>query len=133
MGNFQYKNGATWTDIPDAAKPDDAGSIMVVYPEPTARDGNGQPCGAVGQPRIVIKFSKMLDTGMAFWRGLFANATDLSASVSVTAFDPRSGTWKKYLGTLLRPTAGTVQAGASGGRTWYREGEIMVDAIAETT
>lgn len=134
MGNFQYKNGSTWTDIPDAAKPDnEGGTITVVYPEPQARDGNGKPCGAVGQPYISVKFSRMLGTGMAFWQGLFASATALSAAVSVTAFDPRSGTWKKYAGTLLRPVSGMIQAKTAGGNTWFREGEIVIDAITETT
>lgn len=134
MGSFQYKNGSTWTDIPDAAKPDNEnGSIVVAHPEPQARDGNGKPCGAIGQPHISIRFSRMLGSGMAFWQGLFANATALSAAVSVTAFDPRSGTWKKYAGTLLRPIAGTVQAKSAGGQTWFREGEIIIDAIAETS
>jgi hypothetical protein len=134
MGSFQYKNGSTWTDIPDAAKPDnEGGSIVVVYPEPQARDGNGNPCGAIGQPHISIRFSRMLGSGMAFWQGLFPNATALSVAVSVTAFDPRTGAWVKYAGTLLRPTSGTVQARTSGGQTWFREGEIVIDAITVTT
>lgn len=134
MGDFQYKNGSTWTDIPDAAKPDDeAGEIVVVYPEPQARDGNGKPCGAVGQPYISVKYGRMLGTGMSFWQGLFPNATTLSVAVSVTAFDPRTGTWRKFAGTLNRPKASVTQPGASGGNTWFREGEIIIDAITETT
>lgn len=134
MGSFQYKSGATWYDVPDAAKPDtDGGSVMVVYPEATARDGQGNPCGAVGQAKIVIKFSRMTGTGMDFWRAFFASAIALTAAVTgVTAFDPRSGTWQKYSGTLLRPTFETVQAGSTALRTWYKNGEITIDSIAGT-
>ena len=136
MSSFQYKNGGgNWVDVPVAAHPDaEGGSISVVYPEPKARDGLGAPCGAVGQPEIVVRFSRMTGTGWNFWQGFFASAALLDVTLTgLTAFDPRSGTWKKYTGTLLRPTAETIQAGASAARTWYREGVLRVIEIAETT
>ncbi len=136
MGSFQYKNDSNqWVDVPDTAKPDaEQGAIVVLYPETTARDGMGLPCGAVGLPRISIKFTKMLGTGMDFWRNFFATASALSVTLTgVTAFDPRSGTWKKYTGTLLRPSFSSVQAASSSGRSWYRDGEIVVDSVTETT
>ena len=134
MGNFQYKSSGSWVDVPDAAKPDDEGSIVVMYPEPQARDGTGLPCGVVGQPYISIRYVKMLGSGIDFWRAFFANGVAPYFSITgITAFDPRTGTWRKFMGTLLRPTFASVQPGASLVLTWYREGEIIVDNIAETT
>lgn len=127
MGDFQYKDGETWKDIPDAAKPDrEGGSITVEYPLARGRDGNGYLCGAVGNQRIVIRFTRMLGTGMAFWNAFFANPTSLSVVIFVTAFDPRSAAWLKYYGILHRPEVAVIQAGNP---TWYRDGEISIDIL----
>lgn len=135
MASFQYKNSGVWTDVPDYAHPDDeGGSIAVEWPAPTARDGNGLPCGALGLPRIVIKFDRMLGTGMAWWNAFFSTATDLSVTITgLSAYEPRAASWKKYTGTLIRPVYGQVQPAATAGRTWYLNGEIVVDAITETS
>ena len=132
MAAFQYKSG-TWQDIPDVAHPDDQGSISVEYPEAADRDGMGNPCGAVGLPRIVVRSSIMTGTGWNWWQAFFANATALSAAISVTAFDPRTGTWPKWAGTLIRPTAGNVQPGATAARTLYQDVEIVIEQVASTT
>jgi len=135
MGNFQYKTGGTWVDVPDTAHPDDdQGSIVVEYPAATARDGTGLPCAAIGSPRIVIRFGRMIGTGMAFWLAFFSAVTDLSATMTgLTAYDPRTATWVKYTGTLLRPTFSQVQPTATAARTWYMDGEIVIDQVTVTT
>ena len=135
MSDFQYKTGGAWTDVPAAAHPDDEqGSIMVEYPTPTAYDGNGLPCGAIGLPRIVIRFERMIGTGMAFWYAFFSTVTMQSVTITgLTAYDPYTATWKKYTGTLERPRVGAVQPGGTAARTWHRQGEIVVNAITETT
>ena len=131
MGSFQYYDGDSWENVPDAAKPDDErGSIALEYPAGPGRDGAGLPCAAIGQPRIVIKFGSMTGTGMAFWTGLFATATTLYvSSFQCTAFDPRLSEWVACTGTLLRPTYAAVQPADTQSRTWYRDGEIVIENV----
>lgn len=133
MGVYQYLSGATWTDVPDHAHPDDdAGSVMVEYPPPTARDGTGLPCGAIGGPRIVIRASQMIGTGVAWYQAFFTLATDLYASITgLTAYNPRTATWKKYSGTMLRATYGGIRPADTAGRTIYRDVEIFVENLTE--
>ncbi len=135
MGNFQYKNSSgNWVDVPDYAHPDDeGGEIVLMRPEPTARDATGLPCGAVGLPAIVIRSKIMRGDGWAWWQSFFADAETLSTTLNgLTAFDPRTGQWKKYYGTLLRPT-GKCKPGASLVRTVYEDVEIIVDGVTETS
>lgn len=132
MANFQYKN-STWQDIPDYAHPDDEGSIQVVYPEATDRDGLGAPCAAVGSPHIAIQAQLMTGTGWNWWHAFFASADALTAAVSITAYNPRTGTWTKYAGTLLRPLASTVQPGTGAASTVYRDVSIIVERISVTS
>lgn len=132
MANFQYKSG-TWQDIPDYAHPDDEGSVQVLYPEAAERDGLGVPCGAIGLPHIEIAARLMTGTGWNWWHAFFGGATALSVAISVTAYDPRTGAWVKYAGTLLRPSAGAVQPGTGAASTIYRDVTIIVDRITVTT
>lgn len=131
MANFQYKSG-TWQDVPSYAHPDGAGSIQVVYPEAADRDGQGNPCGAVGLPHIEIRSPQMRGDGWGWWQAWFGSATALTAAVSVTAYDPRTAAWVKYAGTLLRPTAGGVQPGSSAGNTLYQDVTITIERVAVT-
>lgn len=134
MGNFQYKSGGNWVDVPDYAHPDDEGGSMAVeHPQPDGFNGLGQPCGVVGLPRIVIHAKLLTGAGWAWYQAFFGNTTDLVATVTgLTAYDVRSGTWRKYTGTLLRPT-GTVRPGATLARTLYEDVEIIIDGVTETT
>lgn len=134
MGNFQYKSGSTWYDVPDYAHPDnEGGSIALVRPEPTAKDGLGAPCGAVGQANVVIRASRLRGDGWAWWQTFFANANELSTTLAgITAYDERSGTWKQCTdGRLLRPK-GTCRPGASLVRTLYSDIEIVIENVTVT-
>lgn len=134
MGDFQRKNGASWEDIPDYAHPDDeGGEISLEYPEPTARDGVGAPCGAVGLPHIVIRSKIMRGDGWMWWQNLFSDTTSLYVTIpGITAFDKRSGTWKKFTGKLFRPN-GLVRPASTLTRTIFQDVEIIVDSVTETT
>lgn len=131
MADFQYKN-VTWQDVPAYAHPDKAGSITVVYPEAADRDGLGNPCGAVGLPHIEIRSPQMRGDGWAWWNAWFADANALTASLSVTGYNPRTGAWVKYAGTLLRPT-GQAQPGGSATNTVYTDVTIIVDRVSVTS
>jgi len=131
MADFQYKSG-TWQDVPAYAHPDDEGSITVVYPEPTERDGLGAPCGAIGLPHIEILATQMRGDGWAWWQAFFADANALTAAISLTAYNPRTATWIKYAGTLLRPL-GNARPGGSATNTIYTDVTIIVEQITVTT
>lgn len=128
MGNYQYKSGSTWTDVPDIAHPlDDGGGVNVVWPAAEARDGSGAPCGAIGLPRIEITSPWLPAAGWAWYTTFFATTTDLTVTLTgLTAWDARSGAWVKYTGALHRPQ------GSYNGR-WYENVRIVVDQIATTT
>lgn len=133
MGNFQYKSGATWYDVPAAAHPDDeSGSITVTYAAASDLDGLGNPAGAIGLPELVIE-GRLNGTGMAFWTAFFATAAAETATLTgITGYDPRTAAWVKYTGTLWRPQA-KVQPGANAGSTWYDAVRIRVKNITVTT
>lgn len=133
MADFQYKTGGSWVDVPDYAHPDDTGAIQVTYPPATERDGVGTPCGAIGLPKIVIRGGMMRGDGWNWWQAFFSSATALSASMTgITAYNPHTGAWAKYTGTLLRPE-GTCRPGSSAGNTLYRDITIIIERIASTT
>lgn len=133
MGDFQYKSGATWYDVPATAHPDDeSGSITVEYPAAPDLDGLGNPAGAIGQPELVIA-GRMNGTGMAFWTAFFAAVTDETATLTgITGYDRRTAAWVKYTGTLWRPQA-QVKPGANAGSTWYEGVLIRVKNLVVTT
>lgn len=130
--SFRYKSGGMWFDVPDAAHPDDeGGEIALVRPEPTGRDGNGLPCGAVGRPAIIVRSRLMRGDGWNFWNAFFSNDGMLSTTAleGLTALDPRTGQWRGCTsGILLRPT-GKCRAGASAATTLYEEVEIIYDGV----
>lgn len=131
--NFQYKNVSTWTDIPEYAHPDDLGSVLVVWPKVDSTDGQGAPC-AVGLPNLEIKAKLMRGDGLNWWQAFFASTTAESATLTgITGFDPRTGTWTKYTGTLWRPVIGDVQPGAAAATTIYRDVLIQVRDLVTTT
>lgn len=134
MGNFQYKTGGNWVDVPDAAHPDaDGGSITVEYPAAPDLDGAGNPAGAIGQPELVVSSSFMTGTGMAWWTAFFVDAVVETATLTgITGYNPRTNTWVKYTGTLWRPQA-QCQPGSTPGLTSYSNVRIQVKNITVTT
>ena len=136
MGSYQYLSPdplVGWTDVPDHAHPDDeAGSVMVVWPNAPDRDGEGNPCGAVGGPWIDIKASKMTGTGLAFYQDYFVTENDISVQIAgITAYNARAGRWVQYSGLMLRPTYGGIRPGSTSGTTTYRDVEIRIEQLTE--
>lgn len=132
MADFQFKSG-TWQDIPDAAHPDETGSIRVMYPPAQDRDGNGVPCGAFGLPRIEIQSGWMTGTGWDWWQDRFSTETAEYVAVYITAYNERRGAWAKYTGNLARPTSEKLTPGPSVARTIYTGVSIIVLDVTETT
>jgi hypothetical protein len=128
MADFQYLSGSTWTDVPALAHPDDdTGSVRVVFPAATDRDGNGAPCGIIGLPEVEIIADVMRGTGWDFWQDFFADELVETADVSLKVFNERAGDWIAYAGDLLRPTCERIRPGATALATEYRG--VVIRAI----
>ena len=129
-----YKTNGSWTAIPTAALwTTYRGTFHVEHPKATEFTGNGLPCGAFGLPRIVIHAPFMSGTGFAFWRDLFALATDLSTSIYIEALNPNTGAVEKFTGTLLRPAFDGVSWGSTADKTMYRSVAINIINVTATT
>ena len=129
-----WKTGGSWVAIAAAACTGTyAGGWRVEYPAAADTTHDGQPCGAVGRPQIVIESTWMTDSGMAFWRAPFAGATATYAAISIEAFDARTGTWGKWLGRLHWPTFSGQGAGATAGTTIYTGVRIVISDCVSTT
>ncbi len=146
MGNFQYKVGAggTWTDYPDTTHPmDESGSVTLDFPKPADRDGLGNPSAIPYRKQVTIKTAQMIvgsrgsgaagqGTGMQFYMNFFGGQdAATAASFYTTAFNPRTGAWEKFVGTLQRPTwEGITYSGAT---LIYTGVVITVDDVSATT
>lgn len=131
---LQYKNGSTWTDIPEAALASTwAGTYHLEYPPPQAVGIDGTQAAQTGKPRIVIVAPWMTDSGFDFWRDLFSSATAETAALSIEVWDPRSGAEVKYAGTLQRPQYDSIGVGSSSSNTIYRNVRIEIWECATTT
>jgi hypothetical protein len=139
MASFRYKNaGGSWTDVPSYAF---AGTyengVVLTYPEATQYDGVGKQCAAIGKPSIVIKSSLMTASGLSFWESFFSSSIATTASISLTAFNPRlltagSLAWTSCSGWMSRPKFSRVklddvQLRSGCTNTWYYTVEIHVD------
>ena len=138
MANFQYKSG-TWQDVPLRACPQaGAGSVLLVYPETADMTGQGAPCGAFGLPWIEVRADAMyagssVADGMRWWQSLFALTTDLTAAISLSAYNARTGAWEKYAGTLWRPTWDEISEDYGDGSRIYTGVRIFVRDVTATT
>lgn len=139
MADFQYKSGGSWVDVPARACPQAGqGTIAVRYPEVTDTTGNGAPCGAFGAPWLELRADEMFEgasaaDGMRWWQARFANSTDLTVAISLTAYDTRAEAWVKYSGTLWRPTWDDVRDEHSNASRTYRGVRILVKNLTVTT
>lgn len=139
MADFQYKSGGSWVDVPTrACPPAGAGAVLVLYPEATATTGSGVPCGAFGLPWIELRASEMYAgasaaDGMRWWQALFTLTTDLTAALSLTAYNARTGAWEKFAGTLWRPTWAEVSEDYGDGSRVYKGVTILVRDVTVTT
>ena len=139
MADFQRKSGGSWSDVPLRACPEAGrGAVVVKYPDPTDATGAGAPCGAFGLPWIELRADEMVAgasaaDGMRWWHANFAAATDLTAPISLTAYDERTGAWVKYAGTLWRPTWDSVRDEQTDAARTYFGVRILVKDVAVTT
>lgn len=130
MGNFQYLNGAVWTDVPDVAHPtDEGGEITLQWPEPTAIDGTGKPCGAFGSPRIIIRSAKMRGDGWAWWQAFFSGSNLYATMAGLKAYDQRTGTWKQCTNGILFRPKGVCRPAGSLAMTLYEGVEIVIEGV----
>lgn len=132
---FQYKtsSGGTWTDVPVGAWPEDDGALFLEYPKASELDGLGRPCGAYGRPRIVIKSARMTETGMSFWRGLFASAASEYVTIWLKVYSPRSAAWEAWTGVMHRPSFADLAPGSGAANTLYQNVEIIVTECEATS
>lgn len=128
--------GTVWADVPKAAYMGTREGLQCVVVRPPAQDrtGSGLPAGAIGLPFLAIESVAMDGTGMAHWMALFANNdAEYVSGLSLTAYDPRGGSWSAWLGTLLRPTFKGPQVGPSAATTIYAEVQILLVNAEPTT
>jgi hypothetical protein len=126
---FQYWTGAAWANIPDAAlgSTHEGGTFVLEYPRANERDGDGDPCGAVGNPRIVMRTPRMTGTGMAHWTGQFGAITDEYATYDQEIYNERDASTDKMTGNLLWPRFSRVFVGSTAAKTMFYDVEIVIE------
>jgi len=131
---LQWKNGASWENIPEAAIYSTyAGTYHIEYPPAQDVGIDGTMAAATGKPRIVIEAPWLTDSGMNFWRDRFSGATAETAAISIEAWDPRTETNTKWAGILQRPKYASVSVGSTTSSTVYRNVHIEIWECAATT
>lgn len=113
---FKLKIISTWTEPPTYARPASNNQMMdfapiVLRSEPDGRDGNGNPVGYSTELRAKFGRTSITDTGVQWWYASVGWTTVYKNDVGVQLYDPLTGTWKKYLATLWRPTFNGARAG----------------------
>ena len=118
---------------PASAKPPGEGGLgcMIIFPE-SGQDfrGDGHSI-TIGKPYVHLKWPIMPSAGAAYWYGLNASDTTPSkALTSCSAYNPRTGTYTTYSGTIIlhRPKFGGVYAG--GGGIWYTDFEVLITELS---
>lgn len=106
------------TDPPEGGHPR-GNSAPVQYPEPTGTNGQGEPVGAVGRPKLEITFGKLNRTAWD-WYMAFVGSDPSVALTSLQAFNAhKSGGagWQTYSSAIMhRPTCtGNTTGGAMTG------------------
>lgn len=128
--------GTVWSDVPKAAYMGtrEGMQCVVVRPPATERTGSGLPAGAIGLPFLALESVAMTAEGMAHWNSFFASTdAEYVAGMRLTAYDPRSGSWSPWIGTLLRATFKGPQIGPSAATTLYGEVQILLVDAEPTT
>jgi len=132
MGDFQYKSSSagSWTDVPKTAYYGTfAGTMNVVYPDTSSRDGMGRLCGGFGSPRGEINSTLMTACGMHWWQAFFGSATAVDVEFWLTFRNPRTNLWERYTGWLERPEYSRVEIGSGSAATRYYDVKIAVSNI----
>jgi len=115
------------TDPPDDCDPTGPG-YKFILPEATGRDGVGNAVGAVGYPRVEIRFSLLPPEGWEYYAAFCGE--DPSAWINMlelwNPYGPGGGEWQYFHGVMLRPTyAGTTWGDA------YKDVTIRLDHLEE--
>lgn len=124
----QYWDGAQWTNITAAALEGTyEGGAFLEWPKPEGTGSNGGQAGALGNPTFVLRMAIMTDTGMDFWRDLFAASTDEYVTFDFKGWDLRTETDAAYSGKLRWPTFEGVSLASTVAATRYRGVEVRVE------
>ena len=117
------------SEPPAGARPVGLG-YKFILPESTGFNGNGEPVGALGKPRLEIRFEKLNQAGWDWWEAL--TGTSLSATLtSVQFWNPyKSGgvdfdTWTGGA-VIHRPTYESIQFGQ------FQGVEILITEMEES-
>jgi len=132
MGDFQYKSSSagSWADVPKTAYYGTfVGTMTIVYPPASERDGTGRLCASVGNPRGEIDSALMTACGMDWWQSFFASATALDREFWLTLRNARTNVWERYTGWLERPAYSRVEIGSGSAAVRYYEVKIVIDDI----
>lgn len=114
---------------PAGARPKGNG-FQFLLPESTGNDGQGNPVGAVGKPRIRIAFERIDETGWDWWAALTGDSLSAILS-SVQFYNPfKSGgagfeTWTGG-GIIHRPTYEAISTAL------YLGVEIMITELEKS-
>lgn len=85
-----------------------------ILPEARGVDGEGNPCGAVGYPMVIVKFERITGTVWDWYKD-FTGDDPSVALASLQVWNPFLGTpaWVTYStsATMHRPTYGDISGG----------------------
>ena len=119
--SFQIRLNGVWTTPPVYAMPvwNDprmAFSAVVIYPQPTGRDGNGYPIRTELELRAQIGRPIINSSGQAWWyttagQGFIPGYINRN----VLLYDPETQAWTQYNGVIWKPTYG---GGYPGNKLW---------------
>lgn len=103
MSSFQINS----TDPPEEGYPS-GDAYFFVLPEPSGLDGQGRPVGAVGLPRLELRFEFLPTNGFEWYAG-FVGESNYVALSSLRAWNPYAdggnGDWETYTSAIMhRPT-----------------------------
>ena len=127
-------NGTTYIDIPKAMLAGTyAGQFELIMPQPTTFDLAGQPAGAFGKPKVVLRSDAMPSTSMASWMGIMNSDLNLAQTIYIDAWNPYRNQLTRVEGTLLRPEWERVQSHNYGVTAIYQNVEIEIVNCTEVS
>ena len=129
----QYKTsaGGAWANIPaEALTGTLRGGPVLLYPEPQAQTGAGQPCGAVGLPVVRLRSTWLNAAGLKWW--FDRTAAGASVEFWLTALDPRANAWVEAHGWLAKPVFNPEAVLLAAAGAFYTDVTITLSEI-ETT
>jgi hypothetical protein len=110
--SFQVRINGVWTTPPSYAMPvwNDprmAFSAVVIYPQPSGRDGNGYPIRTELELRAQLGRPIINQAGQAWWYTTVGQGfVPGYANRNVMLYDPQTQGWHQYYGVIWKPTYG---------------------------